>query len=194
MLNQKELFAVQEGFSHRISKREIIVIYAVVAYGGKLFYVDSSALVKHALTGGYINDLANANSVLIEFKKPTLYRHRKLVKQRCVYVLALYRVKACYGKLAWIIVRRNDANVVGGNDGALGGKADGEGAAFSDVIGGLVIIGKTNHYLISVVNTAPRGVHSIGSSMLIVRANNKHRHRIQPGLRSKILSHKLTPL
>ena len=48
---------------------------------------------------------------------------------------------------------------------------------------------KAEHDLIGVVYAAPRRVHGVGIAVFVIGADNQHRHGIQPGFGSEILTH-----
>ena len=85
--------------------------------------------------------------------------------------------------------RRDDPDVVARGDVLRVRDMDGERLALQDVRRRLVRVIHANRNTVLQRNPAPRGIHRIGTPLLIIRSDNQHRHRIQPSLRTKVLLH-----
>ena len=72
-------------------------------------------------------------------------------------------------------------------------KADRESSSFFDILSCFMAFAQAQHYFITVINTAPCGIHCICLVIFIIAANNQYRQRIKPCFLSKILSHNITP-
>ena len=106
---------------------------AVIDDGIELFGIDLAIFIKNALVCADVDDLSDANAVFVEFEKLTLNRHRQLVDDGRVDAFALGRVEARFCELVGLVVSRNDADIVAGNDGLCRGKAEGKRTRFLDI-------------------------------------------------------------
>lgn len=83
----------------------------VIDNGIELFRIHLSIHVKNTLVGGFVDDLTDTYTVIIEFYKLTFHRHGKLIDDRRIYVLAFGGVKSRSIKFIGNVISRNDADV-----------------------------------------------------------------------------------
>ena len=164
---------------------------AVVADGVQFLCIHLAQLVQNALVGGDIDDLTDADTVLVELQELTLHGHGQFLNDGGVDELALHGVEARAGELVGGIVGRDDAHVVAGDHGGGGGEADREGLGLFDVLGGLVVVSEADHDQVGVVDAAPGRVHGVGGAVLGVGADDEDGHGVEPGLFAEVFAHDL---
>ena len=166
----------------------------VVGDGVKFGEVYLAVGGKNAVVDGHVDDLADeAAGVRIVAFEAALEGEGKLGKDGCVNALALRGVPAGTLDLVRDVEAGRQSDVVGGDEVVDVGNADGKGTACEHVCGGLVVVADADRDLALLADSAPGGVHSVGGAGLVIRADDKHRHRIKGRFCPDVLSHIFVP-
>ena len=139
-----------------------------------------SLFVKNLFARAHVHDLANADPVLVELDQLAFHRHRKLLDDGSIHKAALNVMKARPLKLVGNVVPRNVTNVITLRNRLRRRKAERKSARSLYIFCRLMLVRKTNHNLIRVVNSTPSRIHRVGIALFVISTNNKHRHRIKP--------------
>ena len=178
-----------EGLADILTQDPVGVGHRIKGDRAQLGGVRFAVCVKDAFVGGDVDDLADDIAILVVFEITAFQGQRQLVEQRGVHLAAFGHMPAGLCELVGRIVARDHPHIVAGSHLVGGGKADGEGFPFLNVVGGLVPGAQAEHHLVAVVQPAPGRVHCVGGAVGVIGAYNQHRQRIQPGLFAKIFAH-----
>ena len=123
------------------------------------------------------DDLRNNSrllELLLKLNYLALNSNRKLVDNGRIDLVGFSDGESSFCELISHLVAGHDTHIIAGSDLSSGRKCNRKFLVQLDVVGGLVR-GKADRDLISADLSAPRSVHSIGCTVLIISADDKHR-------------------
>ena len=96
--------SVRKGCADSFAELTVCVVNGVKGYRVELYGVDFTVLAEDFFVSRNVCNFAYADSVLVEFYKLTLNRHRQLLNYRSVYKLRFDRCEACLSILSGVLL------------------------------------------------------------------------------------------
>lgn len=182
-------FSIRKRRTDRFTEYMVLVVYRLKDDRAEFRKIKLTIVAEYAFVDAYVDDLADNVAFLRDLDKRTFQRDRQFVNDRRVYRVALCRVETGFLEFLRLFVARYESHIVGRHH--IGGvcEADGERTARCNVLCGLVPGTETKLHHVRVVQSAPRRVHSVRGTVLVVGRDDEYRQRIKPRLRSKVLTH-----